>query len=89
MKLHQNIKQKHAKGPQEFEQNHPQEPVSRSRKAQSVQEEGSGEIPTESTYAGEGKMQVDTFVKTEGFGEIPKESIYARAGSTQLCKKAG
>ena len=64
---HQNIKQKHAKRPQEF------------RIAQGVQEEGSGEVPTESTYARVGKMQVDRFVNAEGFGEIPKESTYARA----------
>ena len=44
-----------------------------------VQEEGSGEVPTESTCARVGKMQVDTYVKAEGFGEIVKESTYARA----------
>ena len=44
-----------------------------------VQEEGSAEVPTESTCARAGKMQVDTYVKVEGFGEILKESTYARA----------
>ena len=33
-----------------------------------AQKEGSGEVPTESTCARVGKMQVDTHVKAEGFG---------------------
>ena len=40
------------------------------------QEEGSGEITTESTYARVGRR-----VEEEGFGEIQEESTYARAGS--------
>ena len=42
----------------------------------SGQEEGSGEITTESTYARVGRR-----VEEEGFGEIQEESTYARAGN--------